>query len=215
MVLGCLSLDSYIKPQLGEPHDHELYVVYLLIPTSNHNFIIYNPMWISLFISWFLHQTTTNISDLKTFSLLFISWFLHQTTTPCWERRFLQSCLSLDSYIKPQQLSHETDWLKVVYLLIPTSNHNVFPFWKNLVVVVYLLIPTSNHNKLSFMLSNETVVYLLIPTSNHNQPTVWKTASRVVYLLIPTSNHNRIVPWQSHFSLFISWFLHQTTTSIR
>ena len=34
----------------------------------------------------------------------------------------------------------------VVYLLIPTSNHNLSSRWSILSFVVYLLIPTSNHN---------------------------------------------------------------------
>ena len=35
-------------------------------------------------------------------------------------------------------------------------------------IVVYLLIPTSNHNFLCLLNVNHRVVYLLIPTSNHN-----------------------------------------------
>ena len=35
-------------------------------------------------------------------------------------------------------------------------------------VVVYLLIPTSNHNVLLKLICRLLVVYLLIPTSNHN-----------------------------------------------
>ena len=34
--------------------------------------------------------------------------------------------------------------------------------------VVYLLIPTSNHNARFFAYVKCSVVYLLIPTSNHN-----------------------------------------------
>ena len=34
--------------------------------------------------------------------------------------------------------------------------------------VVYLLIPTSNHNALDAHNRGTSVVYLLIPTSNHN-----------------------------------------------
>ncbi len=34
--------------------------------------------------------------------------------------------------------------------------------------VVYLLIPTSNHNLLADVVAMFEVVYLLIPTSNHN-----------------------------------------------
>ena len=35
--ISCISFDSYIKPQLEKGTDGNYYVVYLLIPTSNHN----------------------------------------------------------------------------------------------------------------------------------------------------------------------------------
>ena len=35
--VGCISFDSYIKPQLYEMNPGDSIVVYLLIPTSNHN----------------------------------------------------------------------------------------------------------------------------------------------------------------------------------
>ena len=56
------------------------------------------------------------------------------------------------------------------------------------------------------------VVYLLIPTSNHNEVLPFNTLLDVVYLLIPTSNHNPSGLEIAHAQLFISWFLHQTTT---
>ena len=34
---GCISFDSYIKPQLENESEALILVVYLLIPTSNHN----------------------------------------------------------------------------------------------------------------------------------------------------------------------------------
>ena len=34
---SCISFDSYIKPQLARNRSHFFWVVYLLIPTSNHN----------------------------------------------------------------------------------------------------------------------------------------------------------------------------------
>ena len=36
-IIGCISFDSYIKPQLAKKHHVCYSVVYLLIPTSNHN----------------------------------------------------------------------------------------------------------------------------------------------------------------------------------
>ena len=59
-------------------------------------------------------------------------------------------------------------------------------------VVVYLLIPTSNHNAQRIALAEVLVVYLLIPTSNHNLHGILHKGNFVVYLLIPTSNHNHL-----------------------
>ena len=35
-------------------------------------------------------------------------------------------CISFDSYIKPQPKAQKVATFHVVYLLIPTSNHNIF-----------------------------------------------------------------------------------------
>ena len=78
------------------------------------------------------------------------------------------SCISFDSYIKPQLTFPYSLLNVVVYLLIPTSNHNSAPNLRLRYRVVYLLIPTSNHNHVSIILDSIAVVYLLIPTSNHN-----------------------------------------------
>ena len=165
-----------------------------------------------LYIFRFLHQTTTSGLLVLAFSLLYIFWFLHQTTTRWHHHISTWSCISFDSYIKPQRQGHLVQYAMVVYLLIPTSNHNLCSSGSFSRMVVYLLIPTSNHN---FSATNEgwpLVVYLLIPTSNHNlnllqnnkiklyifwflhQTTTKRALSQnpaVVYLLIPTSNHNK------------------------
>ena len=104
--------------------------------------------------------------------------------------------------------------LKVVYLLIPTSNHNQNLGNKEHNKVVYLLIPTSNHNLERLLLIFEWVVYLLIPTSNHNCNVKDNGNNKVVYLLIPTSNHNAQKGLMESQTLYIFWFLHQTTTTI-
>ena len=57
-------------------------------------------------------------------------------------------------------------------------------------MVVYLLVPTSNHNFEGAPVSGLTVVYLLVPTSNHNVLPLSSDELLVVYLLVPTSNHN-------------------------
>ena len=123
-----------------------LCVVYLLIPTSNHNPT--PPLWFTkaLYIFWFLHQTTTHELSYTFDRKLYIFWFLHQTTTEGRARTLKYRCISFDSYIKPQQCHIIEIEILVVYLLIPTSNHNLVAFVLEEVLVVYLLIPTSNHN---------------------------------------------------------------------
>ena len=101
---SCISFDSYIKPQHILLHPEGILVVYLLIPTSNHN--------------------SMKLSIVAT--MLYIFWFLHQTTTAAlWDNPMLR-CISFDSYIKPQLLTDAKKAKEVVYLLIPTSNHNMY-----------------------------------------------------------------------------------------
>ena len=147
----------------------ELGVVYLYIPTSNHNSKILSKLGLSLYIFIFLHQTTTgqyaktNINELYIFiflhqtttqhrcpqmsdqlyififlhqtttiwrlcsstSTLYIFIFLHQTTTEKLYIKYYFCCISLYSYIKPQLLCRKGGLICVVYLYIPTSNHNL------------------------------------------------------------------------------------------
>ena len=122
-------------------------------------------------------------------------------------------CISFDSYIKPQLGFASDHYENVVYLLIPTSNHNVSSLCDSLHRVVYLLIPTSNHNCCLNTIAKVEVVYLLIPTSNHNYISRRNGRTHVVYLLIPTSNHNSGSVKAAKYQLYIFWFLHQTTTA--
>ena len=104
-------------------------VVYPLIPTSNHNLIAPFSIVLSLYILWFLHQTTT------------------MSCAHCNG----QCCISFDSYIKPQHAVVRESNAPVVYPLIPTSNHNLRnKHWKSM-IVVYPLIPTSNHNLFNYI----------------------------------------------------------------
>ena len=210
----CISFDSYIKPQLIVSVMCYFMVVYLLIPTSNHNSTEKTLNALTLYIFWFLHQTTTPNKEILSFMKLYIFWFLHQTTTLSVSSELRQCCISFDSYIKPQLKTKKTkhygscisfdSYIKpqllhyffnnsyVVYLLIPTSNHNYISSNIQMLKVVYLLIPTSNHNAFIIFLTIRIVVYLLIPTSNHNWYEFYVACALVVYLLIPTSNHNCI-----------------------
>ena len=100
--LRCISFDSYIKPQPKRSLGLNLVVVYLLIPTSNHNF----------FVKWrftrgvvYLLIPTSNHNHrhgLEIPSRLYIFWFLHQTTTYVKKYILTAGCISFDSYIKPQ-----------------------------------------------------------------------------------------------------------------
>ena len=76
----CISFESYIKPQLCPRWWMPSHVVYLLNPTSNHNLM---PVSFRA-------------------SALYIFWILHQTTTPTLPFSHLCSCISFESYIKPQ-----------------------------------------------------------------------------------------------------------------
>ena len=99
-------------------------VVYLYIPTSNHNWVSGNSSWYSLYIFIFLHQTTTNAQSWIVRLWLYIFIFLHQTTTRCPLISKPIGCISLYSYIKPQHPNESFKIGYVVYLYIPTSNHN-------------------------------------------------------------------------------------------
>ena len=209
--MRCISFDSYIKPQ---PRWHWLLalpVVYLLIPTSNHNLVFCNTICIELYIFWFLHQTTT----IRCIGLQ------------------VPRCISFDSYIKPQLILWCLSLRLVVYLLIPTSNHNLaccclfhvllYIFWFLhqtttciiLTLQIWRCISFDSYIKPQLLLNlnfSLSVVYLLIPTSNHNVEDGLTRQEKVVYLLIPTSNHNLWCFRFCWYSLYIFWFLHQTTT---
>ena len=121
---GCISFDSYIKPQRVARLFKSTIVVYLLIPTSNHNWAReeYN---LTPVVYLLIPTSNHNYSQLwKYFDSLYIFWFLHQTTTSLAPVPSDSSCISFDSYIKPQLLNQKTLLTSVVYLLIPTSNHN-------------------------------------------------------------------------------------------
>ena len=233
MPLGCISFDSYIKPQLIAERNQLAYVVYLLIPTSNHN----------------------QLSAARLVLVLYIFWFLHQTTTDFDAEKQKVGCISFDSYIKPQRVAQANLLTVVVYLLIPTSNHNIKSIQSRNRIVVYLLIPTSNHNTANTQLGVEglyifwflhqtttttlflysvSVLYIFwflhqtttaccyfsssarcISFDSYIKPQLiqfFVEVDIVVYLLIPTSNHNVNTANNYIEVLYIFWFLHQTTT---
>ena len=161
-----------------------------MIPTSNHNCGSDNYFWIALYIFWFLHQTTTPLS-------------------PAFR---LNSCISFDSYIKPQLTILRGRQDRVVYLLIPTSNHNCQSFGRMLcrLYIFWFLhqtttVPCLNRSGVGCISFDSYIKPQLIGSS------IWYCY--VVYLLIPTSNHNWVQGIRRHTPLYIFWFLHQTTTT--
>ena len=147
---SCISFDSYIKPQRllfiidyrsvvyllipTSNHNHTATlimidnVVYLLIPTSNHN--LYFCTKVLRYVVYLLIPTSNhNLFMMRFFCIwLYIFWFLHQTTTYACFYAFVYCCISFDSYIKPQLRLNTPRLNSVVYLLIPTSNHNRLVF---------------------------------------------------------------------------------------
>ena len=122
------------------------------------------------------------------------------------------SFISLDSYIKPRLHTLWYLYSTVVYLLTPTSNHNLDCVDNNgnVLYIFWLLHQTTTvtiwNNTLLCCISFDSyikpqleirppgygyVVYLLTPTSNHNCSSRNFSFCSVVYLLTPTSNHNR------------------------
>ena len=165
---SCISFESYIKPQPNWEDNRVKSVVYLLNPTSNHN--KFGMVIIYALVVYLLNPTSNhNYSQLwKYFNTLYIFWILHQTTTPRCNYQASICCISFESYIKPQLISICWAIIWVVYLLNPTSNHNLPLYYHYTACVVYLLNPTSNHNPKDGFILAGLVVYLLNPTSNHN-----------------------------------------------
>ena len=123
-------------------------------------------------------------------------------------------CLSVYSYIKPQLVASSTSPATCclsVYSYIKPQRCSVCVL---ILGVVYLSIPTSNHNHQRAFLHVGNVVYLSIPTSNHNTEDYHVKPPVVVYLSIPTSNHNTCPSQCPCVMLFICLFLHQTTTVV-
>ena len=186
-----ISLYSYIKPQPYRAFTIPYLVVYLYIPTSNHN----------------------GSFTISAKSMLYIFIFLHQTTTSQTKQQDLQSCISLYSYIKPQLRRLNNKICRVVYLYIPTSNHNPGILNKHTNMVVYLYIPTSNHNGEATELFPVKVVYLYIPTSNHNSKGFRQSTDELyIFIFLHQTTTNSRVNLRSS-SLYIFIFLHQTTTA--
>ena len=160
-----------------------------MIPTSNHNWMRVKPFLLTLYIFWFLHQTTTG------------EW--------CEPKRF--RCISFDSYIKPQLNSIASTITTGCISFDSYIKPQPFRFASKASIVVYLLIPTSNHNLSS---SSSGLLKLYIFWFLHQTTTFW-SALMVVTGCISFDSYIKpqlalLLVFGSR--LYIFWFLHQTTT---
>ena len=103
--LGCISFESYIKPQQVAVQSRSSAVVYLLNPTSNHNSAVY--LAFTHRVVYLLNPTSNHnmLRRCEKLRKLYIFWILHQTTTYGIVDSKRTSCISFESYIKPQLLA--------------------------------------------------------------------------------------------------------------
>ena len=168
-------------------------VLHLCCPTSNYNDQTMSKIQEKLYMSLFLHQTTTLVKKENRDEKLYMSLFLHQTTTLTRWPITRRCCICLYSYIKPQRRKARR-------------------FGGLGCICLYSYIKPQPEFSCSQLL---LVVYVSIPTSNHNPCNINDYFFHVVYVSIPTSNHNLALPSLSRRRLYMSLFLHQTTTCIK
>ena len=102
---------------------------------------------------------------------------------------------------------------RVVYHLVPTSNHNATLSFGGATIVVYHLVPTSNHNSIVSPLPTTALFIILFL---HQTTTVGLYLSIKSWLFIILFLHQTTTieaRKQQILQLFIILFLHQTTTA--
>ena len=149
-------------------------VVYLYIPTSNHNSWYFIPFMFPLYIFIFLHQTTTSfVRDIVHPSCISLYSYIKPQLLKL-NNKICKSCISLYSYIKPQHCANNGNIQKVVYLYIPTSNHNNPDNILDWNVIVYLYIPTSNHNIVRIMVTYKRLyIFIFLHQTTTIQTIYW------------------------------------------
>ena len=143
-----------------------------------------------LYMSVFLHQTTTWRRVYNVKHVLYMSVFLHQTTTRRHQRAVAECCICLFSYIKPQRGPLSCRSPSCCICLFSYIKPQRSKDKNSTMIVVYVCFPTSNHNWRCEQPVRTMVVYVCFPTSNHNHRTVAAVGDDVVYVCFPTSNHN-------------------------
>ncbi len=164
--------------------------MYLLIPTSNHNAEALNRASARLCIFWFLHQTTTQVFHYRLgISCVSFDSYIKPQLPSCQDARNA-CCVSFDSYIKPQQPL-------VCRMMMPSC------------------VSFDSYIKPQLIVSLIHLVICCVSFDSYikpQQPLMCRMMMPVVYLLIPTSNHNSLGVENPLSPLCIFWFLHQTTT---
>ena len=187
-------------------------VVYLYIPTPNHNSCCSIPSQDSLYIFIFLHQTTTQDKQFHHLQPLYIFIFLHQTTTPTpWKQlaRWLYIFIFLHQTTTDTSL-YGLDRLLYIFIFLhqTTTIMMLEPHHFLLYIFIFLHQTTTIP---STSISNVCCISLY----SYIKPQPIRPKGRlnpVVYLYIPTSNHNSTTRYLFMIKLYIFIFLHQTTT---
>ena len=127
-------------------NDAKLYIFWLLHQTTTSARCGCEWWW--LYIFWLLHQTTTVWLTHRIKLELYIFWLLHQTTTDSRAKNMMLCCISFDSYIKPQLVASFYGMSKRCISFDSYIKPQHRPRLHRYAPVVYLLTPTSNHNVL-------------------------------------------------------------------
>ena len=165
-----------------------------------------------LYIFIFLHQTTTQHRCPQMSDQLYIFIFLHQTTTLLPTKKLLSCCISLYSYTKPQPTICSTLALQSCISLYSYTKPQLSYTTPAFHCVVYLYIPTPNHNLVSIMTFLK-MLYIFIFL--HQTTTCLATCLRCLLLYIFIFLHQTTtMSFTSNavLGLYIFIFLHQTTT---
>ena len=167
LLLCCILLNFYIKPQHNTIPYLTIPVVSYWISTSNHNKNNMCPMYLGVVSYWISTSNHNTIPYHNTIRCILLNFYIK----PQLVRYVLLlsgSCILLNFYIKPQPR------------LVTSSSSPVVSYW----------ISTSNHNNATAVVINPYVVSYWISTSNHNWYLLLLWYGIVVSYWISTSNHN-------------------------
>ena len=146
-------------------------------------------------------------------SQVFICLFLHQTTTMGWTNVFLDGCLSVYSYIKPQRRRIKTNTCARCLSVYSYIKPQHFGYVGAAAQGVYLSIPTSNHNFLLQLALDFLVFICLFLHQTTTESARFLIIKEVFICLFLHQTTTVIVMHAVSKKVFICLFLHQTTTT--